>query len=61
MRLSATALYGLAIFFGLFGFLFIWFPLIGAPLLAFSFIFYLAANAARRKAREIEVRRQQGG
>lgn len=55
------ALYGLAAFLGFFGMILIWFPLLGLPVLLFAYFSYLAAGIARRKARELEVRRQQGG
>lgn len=61
MKVSATLLYGLAATFGLMGVLLLIVPFIGLPLLGIAFVLYIAANTARRKAREIDVRRQQGG
>lgn len=57
----AWALYGFAAFMAFFGVLFIWFPLLGAPMLLLAYFSYLASGIARRKARELAVRRQQGG
>lgn len=61
MKLSAGMLYGLSALFGLIGLLTIIVPIIGAPILLIAYLLYLAAGKAKRKAREIEVRRQQGG
>ena len=43
------------------GVLFFWLPMLSLPLIAVSFTAFTIAGIARRKAREIEVRRQQGG
>ena len=57
----AAVFYGLTVLFGLFGVVFLLVPIIGVPLLALSFLSYNLAGIARRKARELDVRRQQGG
>ncbi len=61
MKLSANALYGLAGLFGLIGLPMMVVPFVGVPVLFFAYLCYLAAGKAKRKAREIEVDRQQGG
>ncbi len=61
MKLSAGALYALALLFVLIGLPAMVLPLIGAPLLLVGYLCYLAAGKAKRKARELEVRRQLGG
>ncbi len=61
MNLSANVLYGLTVFFGFVGLIAVIVPIIGAPILFCAYLLYLAAGKAKRKAREIEVRRQQGG
>lgn len=57
----ASVLYVIAGMAGLLGFVLLWLPFLGLPLLALAFVCYLAAGVARRKARELAVRRQQGG
>ena len=57
----ATAFYILTVFFGLFGVILLIVPIVGVPLLALSFLSYTLARIAKRKARELDVRRQQGG
>lgn len=61
MNLSANLLYGLAAFLALVGLPALFVPIIGAPILFCAYLLYLAAGKAKRKARELEVRRQQGG
>ena len=61
MKLSSGLLYGLSAFFGLIGLLTIIVPIIGLPILLVAYLLYLAAGKAKRKAREVEVHRQQGG
>jgi uncharacterized membrane protein len=61
MKLSAGILYGLCVFFGFCGVVLLLIPFVGLPLLFISYLLYLAAGKAKRKAREIEVSRQHGG
>lgn len=60
-KAPAIVFYCFAVFFSFLGLLFIWIPFIGLPILGIGYCSYLIAGIAKRKARELEVRRQLGG
>ncbi len=60
-KAPAPVFYCLAGLFGLLGLVFIVVPFIGIPVLGLGYVCYLIAGIAKRKARELEVRRQLGG
>ena len=57
----AWVFFAVSICLGFVGLLTLIIPFVGLPLILLSFGAYLLAGVARRKAREIGVRRQQGG
>lgn len=57
MSIPANVLYGLSIFFALIGFIGLLAPMIGIPLLLLAYVCYLLAGKAKRKGRELQVKR----
>ena len=61
MLAPAWVLYAITGLCGFLGVICLLIPIIGVPLLFIAYLSFLAAGIARRRAREVEVRRQQGG
>lgn len=57
MNFPANILYGLAALFGCLGLFGMLMPVIGVPLLLLAYLCYLLAGKAKRKARELQVKR----
>ena len=61
MGIFGNLLLGVSGLLAVLGLLMIWVPVIGVLLLVLSAAVYFLAQAVRREARKIAVRRQQGG
>lgn len=57
MSLPANVLYGLALVFAFFGFIGLLAPMFGMPMLLLAYVCYLLAGKAKRKGRELQVKR----
>jgi hypothetical protein len=57
MSLPANILYGLAVLFAFFGLIGLLAPMIGVPMLLLAYVCYLLAGKAKRKGRELQVKR----
>lgn len=57
MSIPAHVLYALAVVFGLVGLIGLLVPFIGVPMLLLGYVCYLLAGQAKRKGRELQVKR----